>query len=897
MPAFQNIINFQPNPDSLKSGADTINNNFASAQNKGSGVLIIDPILPKAGLEYPTPPEFFLRNTTPSDIALARKVIMTLNGIKGDLSPIEQMRLEVFHQDSPFPDATQASLFLTVDALGPKEALRIYQHPTWYTSGLIQFVINPRDYLTDQSATLAVMSPLADVPAKLKISTPEAGGGAPDGINFEVYRTAITMAFGTTGSLNIPRQGNGSGNIFFLPRGAGLGDYLGVNTTAPLNTLSVYDTTSPSMSLQTLYWDANGPHSPAYDCRAIDGTLGAMGWEQLDYPDTHRKSRWFAKASTGVEDPDIKLELEEGNLFFTAPGVTREGLRNEERLSKVTYINVIEDFPGYPGDIVFTEGIWDANDLPFTLTQDIRIQRGAIVRNLNITTDQEILVEYASSTSSKIILESGRITHTTGAHTGLITSSSIGFFTSWTTFLVKDFEFASTVDSTIFKLGVDTDFSDLSVELDNVRFDGCSIGTFERLESLSVRDIQISQFKTGFFFYQIPNVFFTGKIDIVDGLPDDTPLFMTDYKSGTAIPGGEKALSAISGFNITGSSGTKIFWMTAHPTHADDLQSVITNCNLAGIPNPFLTNDDIWFLAGGVPSGEIRNGQVITGSDSGAYGKIIASETGSGLDLIVVKTSVSDFNPTENMTTATGSCSMFSVAASYAAFDQTDKQIIAKGNIGIQDSTAYIESSVTYGTPAITILPATAIRRINAAYAVKKSERFQGVTNGNLQYIGLDPIAGTISFDLYAIISSGAKTGIFYPARGNANNTIASVAFESIGISRVTTTQDHGYQALDTVIIEGTTSYNGSFQILGVPTSTTFLIATAYVTSETGSHYKVIDDSPYLMWLSGSAIEHGTFSRTVEDLVTDDILFLCGEVVTGDNLSIYSVAANFIKGS
>jgi len=504
MPAFQEIINFPPSPDSLKSGADKINANFATAQNKGSGVFIIDPILPKAGLEYPTPPEFFLRNTTPSDIALARKVIMTLNGVKGDLSPIEQMRLEVFHPDSPFPDATQASLFLTVDALGQQEALRIYQHPTWYTAGLIQFAINPRPYLTDQSATLAVMSPRTDVPAKLKISTPEAGGGAPDGINFEVYRTAISLGFGTTGSLNIPRQGNGSGNIFFLPRGAGLGDYLGVNTTAPLNTWSVYDTTSPSMSLQTLYWDSNGPHSPAYDCRAIDGTLGAMGWEQLDYPGTPRKSRWFATASTGGVNPDIKIELEEGNLFFTAPGVTREGLRNEERLSKVTYINVIEDFPGYPGDIVFTDGIWDANDLPFTLTQDIYVNKGVTVRNLNITTGNYIEIGSAASTDPNIRIESSRITFTGSGRQGLV-----GGDNKDTAYAGFDLDFVD-CDFTATAAGKFINLSSLvggsltaNVRLIRCGFDGGCPGTITEFNDVQLIDLKIKNATGGFFISDV----------------------------------------------------------------------------------------------------------------------------------------------------------------------------------------------------------------------------------------------------------------------------------------------------------------------------------------------------------------------------------------------------------
>lgn len=906
MAAFQNIINTPPSADSLKVGADKINANFGSAVNSGSGVLTIDQLLPIVRLEHFTPPQLFFLNSLPSDLAEARKVIMSFNGIRSDLSPIEQLRLEVLHPDSPSNAyATEARMYMTMDALGSLEALRIMQNVNWATSGLAQFVLNYRPYYTDTTASLAVIAPIPDVTAKFKITTPEMGGTDGDGINFSAQGTDIILAFGTPGPLNIPRSGNGSGNIYFKPRGAGIKDYVGVNTQDPLNYWAVANNSSPSMSLQALYWDSLGPHTVTYDCRATDGTLGAMGWEQLDYPATPRKARWFATASTGVVDPDIKIELEENNVFFTAPGVTREGLRNEERLSKVNYINILGDFPTSGGDIWFTEGTWDANNIPFTITQDIYINKGVTVRNLNITTGNYIEIGDDASTDRRIRIENSRITFTGSGRQGLIGGDSKA--TAYAGFdleLVDCSFFATAAGKFINLVAFDGAASPTAnVMIDNCRFDGGCPGTFFIFDGIQLSDITIKNATSGFLVSDIRNV---NARDIVN---EDTDagdgyvgLCVTELYSGApVIP----HVCFVSG--LTQREGHLLYIQPIN-TGTEPIRikasivknAITTESHLDDVPDAMVKNATRVQYPAANLTGYISEGQAITGVSSGATGYVVHTMYSSAIPtyfVSVLRTSAVDFSSGETVTTATGSAiDVYAVALPGA--DQTHPQVISRANIGIPDSTAYIESSVTYGSPAITILPATEIRRINAAYVVKKAERFEGVTNGNLKYTGLDPIAGTISFDMYALIGSGTKSGIFYPARGNVNNTVTNVIYESPGVSRVITSQDHGYSALDTVLLEGTTLYDGSYQIVAVPTSTSFTILKTYTAAPTpGEHYLVVEDSPYFMRLSSSAIEHGTFSRTVEDLKNDDIIFLCGEIVTGDNLSIYSVAANFVKGS
>lgn len=892
MPVFQPIINYPPTADSLKAGADKINANLAYTQNKGSGVLTIpDSPAEQVLIQAPTLPELFLVNTTPSDSPLARKMVFACRGYKASTSLIEQLRLEVLLSDQPGADAdsSEARLFMTLDNLGLVEALKIYQSPQFSTTGQAQFIFNPRSYLTDDVATVAILGTLPSVPAKLKLATVETGGAQGDGINFEIQGDEITLRFGTGGPLNIPRFGNGSGQLYFKPTGAFDGDFVGINTYNPLNTFSVFKTASPSASLQAFYWDVNGPHTATYDCRAIDGTLGAMGWQQIDYPATKLKSRWFATASTGVAVPDVKLELEAGNVYFSAPGIVREGLRNEERLSKVTYINELTDFPGYPGPITFTAGIWDANEIPFTITQNMTLLAGATVRNLNITTDQKIICGDAASSLQKTILENSKITYTGFNIDGLFRSGSAGL-SQTTIFVLRNCELVGTLGGRLFGIESNLTVYDFSVSISDCSIKNLALGSFEGIRNLQARNLRLHQIKSGFFWRLTPKATFES-IYVEDQLADNVILFMTDRRSSDFL-GGEKLQSTIAGVTMDGASSTKAFWIATALPSDDEVRVLISRCNFYGVSTPFLTSPAPLFFSGNTTglTGEMVEGQTITGSVSGATGVIISmrSEVGSFLRMNVLKTSVADFSGSELMTTATGSMTM-TVSAGDIGYDQTDKKIKTSSNIGIVPSLAMIQSGSAV-TPVVTSMPTGQIRRVNATYSVQQSERFTGTTSGNLVYAGIERTTGNVSYEIAGYIASGIKTGLFYVGRGNTQNTITGTASGGAGLTIVGTSQAHGYAPLDVVLIEGTTSYNGSYSIVAVLAPDLFVISKTFVGSETGLHARVDTSSVFLFYLSATAVSK-TFSRTISRLSVNEYMFLCGEILTGGNLTTQHVRA------
>lgn len=214
-------------------------------------------------------------------------------------------------------------------------------------------------------------------------------------------------------------------------------------------------------------------------------------------------------------------------------------------------------------------------------------------------------------------------------------------------------------------------------------------------------------------------------------------------------------------------------------------------------------------------------------------------------------------------------------------------------NFGIIGDKAYIESSAgIFGVPIVTSLPSGQILRINSVYSVKKSNDFSGSTNGNLQYTGTPDINGIIHFDVFIARSGGAGLAVFYPASGDVANIITGVVYVSPGVVDVVTSQDHGYTALDIVIIEGTTDYNGSYSVISIPSSTSFRISAVFTSSQTGQHAKALVESPFLTRLQ---TDEGlvSFARVVSGIQTGDILFLAGEAVGGGNLQLYANASVF----
>lgn len=902
MPPFAPIINFLPEPTNLKDGADIINTNFAYAINKTEGILTI-PSGTQVLIQTPTLTELKFLNTTPSDDPFSRMIRMSWNGLTATGAPIEQMRFDVFHSSyNPIqPLTAEARLYLNINSIGLAEILRIYQYAQFHGSELTQFALNPRSFFTDQEATLAVLAPVSGLNAKLKIANPDSGGGTNDGINLIVTNTGVAqMKFGTPSLLEIPRSGGSSnGRIVFYPNPSTGYDTIGINSevgvSPPVGTLSVHGATdeNPVITLQKYYWDIwGGPFNPKIQTWAQDGTLGEMGWRQIDYPTTPRRSQFYITCSNGGVTPDIELKITDGNVFYSNAVVTDEGLRNEERLSQVNYINGLSDFPTSGPDIWFPEGtMWDANNIPFTITQDIYLNKGVTVRNLIITTGNKIDIGDDASDYRFINLINCHFFYTGSSKDGLLGGESKADVYDGFDLYCKDISFDTDSGGKFFNFTsvfAGIVINNVSITIDNCKFLNGIGGTFYSITKLYLKDISIKDMLGGFFASNSEDVRVQNLTNLDSPSPNSLiPIALADWSITSR---NQNAL--INGVSQTGGNAIYI-------SGDSSLKGVLTH-NLIESPDVAMIEDVVvvTFLESNL-TGQITEGQIITGVSSGAQGyafAVVYDSIGTPTPgpnpefvLWILKTNDNNFTNGETVTSPTGSAD-FIFKDDATGTNEKNKNIQAKGNIGIPDSSAYGHISDFIPGSVPTTCPAGIVKRINATYDVNRVQRFIGYPTGNLEYIGLDPIECDVSFNIFAFVGSGPKLCTFYFAKGNLTNTVVSIVNDDPGLIRVTTSKPHEYSQFDSVLLEGTTLYDDSYLIQTIIDDYTFKLVATYAGDVfTGFHSRIYDDIPISRTLNTA--EPLAASRPIDKIKPQDILFLTVEIATGDIL--YTTAISF----
>ena len=85
-------------------------------------------------------------------------------------------------------------------------------------------------------------------------------------------------------------------------------------------------------------------------------------------------------------------------------------------------------------------------------------------------------------------------------------------------------------------------------------------------------------------------------------------------------------------------------------------------------------------------------------------------------------------------------------------------------------------------------------------------------------------------------MTTNVVTGLqsFFSYEAGAVGTIASVADAGGGTITVTTGAAHGRSTGDILTLNGTTNYNGIFELLSTPAADTFTVTAAYVSDQSG---------------------------------------------------------------
>jgi hypothetical protein len=201
-----------------------------------------------------------------------------------------------------------------------------------------------------------------------------------------------------------------------------------------------------------------------------------------------------------------------------------------------------------------------------------------------------------------------------------------------------------------------------------------------------------------------------------------------------------------------------------------------------------------------------------------------------------------DTSTTFNETVTVNSCTMNDSAKVFAATSYDDETVGFKfqGNANIPDSTSHADLTALDESGTQTLLDQNQVKRINATYSSEDAERFTTDAAGTVKYIGLENTSLTVYSVITGTVSSGTNINFdFFLVQGTTDNTIASVADAGGGVLTVTTSAAHGYSNGDVVVQEDTTSYNNSYVIASVA-STTYDITETWVATETGTHGAVL---------------------------------------------------------
>jgi hypothetical protein len=200
------------------------------------------------------------------------------------------------------------------------------------------------------------------------------------------------------------------------------------------------------------------------------------------------------------------------------------------------------------------------------------------------------------------------------------------------------------------------------------------------------------------------------------------------------------------------------------------------------------------------------------------------------------------------------SCTINDASKVYAATSYDDETVGFKfiGNANVADSTSHVDLTALDEAGTQTLLDQNKVKRIVATYSTPDAERFSITAAGNAEYIGLENTSLMVNATMTGTVSSGTNINFdFFIVQGDSNNTIASVADAGGGVLTVTTSAAHGYSNSDVVVQEGTTSYNDSYVIADV-TSTTYNITETWVATETGTHGVVLQLSKSSNTFSGT---------------------------------------------